>query len=213
MIDGAVAERGTWHTRIRIDEYPVDKLEWAHGRALAAGLWLPPDGDNDAPVSAWPKIPATPRSLAQFGVLPDESREYEHNVLCTAGITRLLNLLIGAGGQAYDATHTRVLVGDGGGSAPTGTAADTDLTAIVNAANRYGQLVSGANTVSTNVLTIAATFATGNGNFHWFEFAFDQAAASGATAATAPLLNHKGLDMGTKSSSIAWAFTGTVTIT
>lgn len=136
---------------------------------------------------------------------------YVHdNLLCTAGITRLENLLIGTGStQAYDATHTRIGVGNGVGTA---AAADTDLSAAAGSANRWFQLVDQTSTVSTNVLTVHATLATGDGNFVWNEFGVDQGTASG-NAVTAPLLNHKtSAALGTKTTG-SWAITLTITIT
>jgi hypothetical protein len=132
------------------------------------------------------------------------------NLLANAGINRLGSLLIGGGGQAYDATHTAIGVGD---TATAAAATDTDLTATVNAANRYFQVADSTYpTFATQVLTVKSTFATGNANFHWQEWGIAQNTASGANAATAPLLNHKIVDLGTKTSNASWAFTVTVTL-
>ncbi len=148
-----------------------------------------------------------------FGLEPYEILDAGHNVLCNAGINRLESLLIGAGGQAYDATHTAIGVGDGGGSVPTGAATDTDLAATVNASNRYFQMADGTYpSAATQVVTIQSTFATGNANFEWREWGVDQHTASGATASVAPLLNHKGIDLGLKTSASAWSFKITITL-
>lgn len=151
--------------------------------------------------------------LVALGLSPFEIVDAGHNLLANAGINRLESLLIGAGGQAYDATHTAVGVGDGGGTVPTAAATDTDLAAIVNAANRYFQVADATYpSQALQVVTIQATYATGNANFEWREWCIAQNAASGANAATAPLLNHKGIDLGLKTVAASWAFKVTITI-
>jgi Phage tail-collar fibre protein len=151
--------------------------------------------------------------MVALGLVPYEVRDAGHNLLCNAGINRLESLLIAGGGQAYDNTHTAIGVGDGGGSVPTAAATDTDLAAVVNAANRYFQVADATYpSQASQVVTIQATFATGNGNFEWREWGVAQNTASGANAATAPLLNHKGVDLGLKTSAAAWAFKITITI-
>ena len=72
---------------------------------------------------------------AQAGDDPDEVLVVDGNLLLNAGITRLLNLLVGAGGQAFGATHCRVAVGD---SSTAASASQTDLQA---ATNKYYKLV------------------------------------------------------------------------
>lgn len=144
---------------------------------------------------------------------PYEVVDAGYNLLCTAGVTRLWNLATNQGAtQAFDATHTRVGVGDGTTAA---TAADTALT---GSTNKYFQLVSGAGTVSTNTLQFSAVFATANGNFVWNCWGIDQGTASAGTAASgaievAPLLNHAVVSLGTKTSAAAWTFTVTLSLT
>ena len=62
--------------------------------------------------------------FAELGVSPDEVVERPGNLLVTAGLTRLMSLLNGAGGQAVTNTATRLGTGNGAGSAAVG---DTDL--------------------------------------------------------------------------------------
>lgn len=202
-------EMARWRSRIHIAEFDLDQLAYAADRAARDGWWFPADGDQK-PGS----LAVDVATLASLGVKPLDVRTFEENVLVTAGVTRILNLAGSLGGTAWSATVGRILVGDGGGSAPTAAASDTDLVAAVNAANRYGQLFSAAPTVSGTPATFqaSATVATGNGNFHWFEWAIDQGTASAVAAATAPLLNHKGVDMGTKPSSVAWSITAQIQI-
>lgn len=132
------------------------------------------------------------------------------NLLVNAGINRLGSLLIAGGGQGYDASHCALGVGD---TSTAAAATDTDLNATVNAANRYFQVADSTYpTFASQVLTVKATFATANANFNWREWGIAGNTASGANAATAPLLNHKVVDLGTKTSNASWAFTVTVTI-
>lgn len=145
-----------------------------------------------------------------FGIDPYGTQDEPGNLLANAGINRLGSLLIAGGGQAYDHTHTAIAIGD---TATAATAADTDLGAAVNASNRYVQVADTSYPAfATQVFTCIATFATGNGNLAWAEWGICGNTASGANAATAPLLNHKITSLGTKTSSAAWAFTITITI-
>lgn len=154
--------------------------------------------------------------LADFRRLhirPYLTTEHVGNLVVNAGWTRLMTLLTSSPSdtvQGYDATHTRIGVGD------TATAAaytQTDLAAAVNAANRYWQLVSGAGSLGTRTLAWSATFGTGNANFHWAEWAVDQGVASAADAATAPMLNRAVSDQGTKVSGQTWTATSTFSFT
>ena len=141
---------------------------------------------------------------AAAGLAPDDTADADGNLITTAGLTRLTSLLTGAGGQAYDATHTRIGVGD---SSTAATIADTALGA---ATNKYYKTVTGAPSLSSGVMTFVAIFPTGQANFAWAEWGIDQGVADGTTV-TAPLLNHKIAALGTKTSAAAWTFTVTVT--
>jgi hypothetical protein len=132
------------------------------------------------------------------------------NLLLNAGINRMGSLLIAGGGQGYNNANTAIGVGD---TATAAAATQTDLSAAVNAANRYFQMADATfPTFAVQVLTVTATFATGNGNFVWNEWMIDQHTASGATASVAAALNRKVVALGTKTSAAAWAFTVTITI-
>lgn len=127
-------------------------------------------------------------------------------VMENAGITAMLNQLIATGG--YTASNTRIGVGDGNGSVPTAAASDTGLAAPTN---RYFQLVSGSTpSVSGQVVTFQAVFASGNANFAWNEWEVDNGTTSG-TSVLGTSLNHKGVSLGTKSSGSAWTMTSTIT--
>ena len=131
-----------------------------------------------------------------------ESVEVDGNILVTAGITLLLNLLIGAGGAAFTNAVAQLGVGDNTTAAAIG---QTDLVAATNKLRRgmdatYPQ-------VATNVVTFRSTFATGDANYAWEEFGAFNAAAAGT------MLNRRVQTMGTKSSAATWVLTMTLTLT
>lgn len=144
------------------------------------------------------------------GADPDEVVFGEKNVLTTAGITRMLNLLGGLGGQALSNTYGRLGVGSGTTAA---TNADTDL---AGASKLYHGLDTGFPSVATNTITYKATFQDAEANFQWNEWAIDAGGAgTGATNAVvvAPLFNRRvpTTNLGTKTGGI-WTLTVTITI-
>lgn len=183
-------------TQWRVDRWDADQTRWAQRRAglLRCCGFLPRVEADD---------------FRRLGVRPYETTEVVGNLITNAGWTRLMNLLTNQGAtQAYDATHTRIGVGN---SNTAEAYADTDLGAAAGSANRWFQLVSGAGTLGTRTLAWSATFASADGNFAWNEFGIDQGTASGNTV-TAPLLNHKaGIAQGTKASGQTWTATATIT--
>lgn len=140
----------------------------------------------------------------QLGCLPDSVEEFEGNLLLNAGLARLLDLLIGAGGQALDSTHCRIGVGD---STTAASASQTDLQA---ATNKYFKLCSTVSR-SSQTVTVVASFGSSQANFAWEEWGIDFGTADGTTV-TAPLLNRKATSMGTKASGSTWQLTVTITI-
>jgi hypothetical protein len=185
---GNARERLGWSVRAWVDKYSADEL---------ARLGLEH---------------CTAEQLEGEGVRPEWSGLWdEGNLLLNAGINRMGSLLIAGGGQALDATHCRVGVGDGS-TAVVNT--DTDLSAIAGSTHRWFQLVdAGFPTFISQTLTAKSTFATGDGNFAWTEWGIDFGTAS-SNAVTAPLLNRKvpASSMGTKGSGSAWAFTVTIAL-
>lgn len=140
------------------------------------------------------------------GVLPYEIVKSRHNLLVNAGIQRMIDLLIAAGGQAYDATHCRIGVGN---DTTAASASQTDLQAAAGAANRQFKLVTSV-TRSSQSFVAVASFQTGEANFAWQEFCADVGTADGTTVVT-PMLNRKVTSLGTKVSGI-WTLTLTITI-
>jgi hypothetical protein len=126
------------------------------------------------------------------GDAPDAVEEYEGN------------LLMGNGGQAFDATHSRIGVGDG---AAAESAAQTDL----QGTNKFFKLVDATfPSVSTSTATWKSTFGSSQGNFTWAEWGIDVGTVDGATV-TAPLLNRKVQSMGAKSSG-TWSITVAISV-
>ncbi len=132
---------------------------------------------------------------------PYETVEADGNLLLTAGITLLLNLLIGAGGTTYANANCYLGVGDSSAAEAIG---QTDLQAATNklrkaVAATYPQ-------VATNVLTVQAVFATGDANWVWNEWGTFNASTAGT------MLNRKVASLGTKTSAASWTLTITITI-
>lgn len=148
------------------------------------------------------------------GAEPDEVIVVPKNVLTTAGVTRMLNLLIGAGGQAYSENYARIGVGNG---TTAETAGDTDLAAAAGGTNRWFRpMDAGFPTVADAVVTFQATWPDGEGNYTWNEWGIDNGGAGTKTAGAtvgAPLLNRRvpSTSLGTKTGG-TWSLTVTVTI-
>jgi hypothetical protein len=138
---------------------------------------------------------------------PIEVQTSLHNLLVNAGIQRLEDLLIGAGGTAYNTANSRIGVGN---SSTAAVATQTDLQAAAGAANRQFKLISSAVSRTTNTITWVATFASGEAQFVWNEWCIDNGTADGTTV-VAPMLNRKVANPGTKGAAV-WVFTVTLTI-
>lgn len=149
----------------------------------------------------------------RLGVKPDDSAYCEDNLVTTAGLARVGDLIIAAGGQAPTNTSARIGAGNGAGTAAVG---DTDLSATAGSANRWFQIMDATFPSRAGaVLSFKSTFGTADGNFTWNEWGIDigtPTVTSGATV-NATLLNHKtSAALGTKASGATWAFTVTITL-
>lgn len=180
-----------WHAHARVDKYDDEQVEWV---AAQSGV-LVPQGDL----------------LSQY-VKPYEVTEADGNLLTTAGLTRIMSLIVGGGGTALTNTATRLGVGN---SATAATIGDTDLGAASGSGNRYFMTMDSTYpSASGAVVTAKATFATGDGNFAWAEWAIDVKNSGSATAGTTVnecLVNHKIVSLGTKVSG-AWSLTVTISL-
>lgn len=182
----------TWTPRAHVDKYDDEQTAWMKTKH---GILIP-TGDD----------------FARAGVKPYDTADDEGNLVTTAGLTRLMTLLIASGGQGLTNTATRLGVGNGAGSAAIG---DTDLGASAGSGNRWFQIMDATYpSVAAGVMTAKATWATGDGNFAWNEWGLDvgtPTVTSGNTVA-ACFFNHKtSAALGTKASG-TWSLTVTVTI-
>lgn len=147
---------------------------------------------------------------------PEECVEIHGNLLVNEGIGRLLDLLCGAGGTAYNNANAYIGVGD---TATAAAATDTELLATQNAANRFYKIMVATYPVSpgsngAQSRDWRADFTTTEANFAWQEWTI----AAGATTASGSgflvgttNLNRKIQSLGTKTTG-TWTMTGTVTI-
>ena len=180
-----------WRPVVTVDKYDDDQTEWV---ARKSGVVSPLGTDFEA-----------------LKVAPYEQVVKPGNLLTTAGLQRLTNLLIGAGGQALTNTAARLGVGNSSTAAAVG---QTDLQAVAGAANRWFQPMDATYPTAVNgVVTLRSTFATGDANFVWSEWGSDigtpTVAASAVVGAT--LLNRAVQALGTKASG-SWVLTATLTI-
>lgn len=183
-----------WKASAMVEKWHPDSVEWARRHS---GI-VSPSGSQLS------------RSLG-----PDETVEWEGNLLVNVGIQRLEDLLIGVGSiAAYTNTTARLGTGNGVTAA---TATDTDLSAAAGASNRWFNAMDATfPSRSAQTLTFKATFASGDGNYAWNEWGIDGGGAASAVvgtagASTAPLLNHKsGAALGTKVAGAIWSFSSTV---
>ena len=121
------------------------------------------------------------------------------NLLLTAGATLVLNRLAGISATAIDATNGRMCVGDGTAAVSAG---QTDL----QGTNKFRKVFDAVPTVSGNQIQCVTTYLTSEANFAWNEAGLANS-ASGAT-----LVNRFLQSFGTKTSSLQWILTITVTI-
>lgn len=187
-----VAEQALWTPQWTIHKFDEDSTGWLTGRLGRDPLFA---------------------DFAAAGIDPYEVGEVDGNLLTTAGLARITNLITGGGGQAFTNTSGRIGVGNGAGTAAIG---DTDLSASAGSTNRFFQTLDATYpTVANGVITAWATFASANGNFAWNEIGADIGTPTVATGTTvnAVLLNHKtSIAQGTKISGQAWTAQLTITI-
>lgn len=180
-----------WSPVITVDKYDDEQTEWV---ARKSGGVSPLGADFEV-----------------FKVEPYETVTRAGNLLTTAGLQRLTNLLIGAGGTALTNTTARLGVGNSATAAAVG---QTDLQAAAGAANRYFMPMDATFPTAVNgVVTLKSTFATGDGNFVWAEWGSDigTATVTASAVVNATLLNRAVQALGTKASG-SWVLTATITI-
>ena len=133
---------------------------------------------------------------------PYEIIEREGNILVTAGISVLLNLLKGDSDTAFSNATSYLGVGD----STTGTnVAQTDLQASSNKLRKAMNATYPVDVAPT--ITFQATFGSSEANFVWNEVGTFNAASGGS------MLNRVVQSLGTKSAGSSWSLTETITWT
>lgn len=148
----------------------------------------------------------TPESLD--GLEPYEVMEKDGNLLVIGGASALWQRLIGTAVTAFDNTNAYLGVGDS-----TTAAADTqtDLVAATNKLRKamdasYPQHTDSTGTAGSKTITFRSTFATGDANYAWQEWATFNASTAGR------MLNRKVESLGTKTSASTWVLTITLSL-
>lgn len=157
-------------------------------------------------------LPQDPELRKRFK--PYEVLELVDNLLVTGtvsatggGVNGMWDRLIGnTTVPAYSNANGRIWVGDGNGSVPTPTNADTGMTAPTN------RTVKGMNggfpsAPTARGCTWQSDFLTGEANYVWNEWGLTNTATHGQG-----LMNHKGENLGTKASG-TWTLGITLSIT
>lgn len=133
------------------------------------------------------------------GDKPKETVEAPGNILLNEGITRLLNLLGGLGGTAFDNANAEIGVGDGT-TATAATQADLQGASVL-----YAPMDTGYPSVANQTITFRATFQDADANFAWQEWSIRNGATAGEN------LNRKVVNLGTKTGGV-WSLTATITV-
>ena len=109
---------------------------------------------------------------------------------------------IGAGVTAFNNANAYIGVGD---STTAFAVGQTDLQAASNKLRKAMDATYPSG--GSNVITFRSTFATGDANFAWQEWAVFNASSAGT------MLNRKVESLGTKTNTQTWQFTVTLTFT
>lgn len=119
-----------------------------------------------------------------------------------AGRNHLVQAGIGAAVTPFNNANSYIGVGD---SSTAFAAGQTDLSAASNKLRKAMDATYPSG--GSNVITFRSTFATGDANFAWNEWAVFNASSAGT------MLNRKVESLGTKTSTQTWQFTVTLTFT
>jgi hypothetical protein len=130
---------------------------------------------------------------------PFEVIEGEGNLLVDGGAQRLLDLLIGAGGNPFSSANARLGVGD---SAQAASATQTDLQ---GASKTRKAMEAGYPIRSGQSVTFRSVFTSAEANYAWHEWGIFDAAAAGT------MLNRKATELGTKVGG-SWSLQVTISV-
>lgn len=144
--------------------------------------------------------------LARDGLFPLHEAE-GHNTLVNGGTAIMLDALIGVNPTFYTNALAALGVGD---SAAAFALGQTNLQGAVVTTDRIRKAMDATfPSRAANVVTFRSTFATGEANFVWNEWAIFNAVAD----ATGTMLNRAVVNLGTKTSAASWQLTATLTQT
>ncbi len=177
--------------------------------------WKPADLDRKFELEAemvaggWTHGPAMEtevlKRLRKEGIKPVH-RASSRNALVTVGQALWCDLLIGAGGTVYNNANAALGVGD---SAAAFALGQVNLQGAVVTTDRIRKAMDATfPTRAGNVLSFRATFATGEANFQWNEWAI----FNNVTDAAGTMLNRAVANLGTKTSAVAWQLLVTMTL-
>lgn len=204
----------TWSFDWRCEKWSEEAVEFCRRKLLREGVTHTPAETCSAfglvsqrlmPISEG--IPSS--VLREIIGVPEEYEEIPGNLLVNEGIARLLDLLIAAGGVAYNAANAFVGVGD---STTAEAASQTELQA---ATNRFYKAMNATFPSRTSqTVSWQSDFTTAEANYAWQEWSISAgattASGSGFTTGTTNL-NRKVQSLGTKTTG-TWTLTGQVTI-
>jgi hypothetical protein len=122
--------------------------------------------------------------------------------LTDAGRNFMVQSTIAAASTPFNNANSYIGVGD---SSTAHAVGQTDLQAASNKLRKAMDATYPSG--GSNVITFRSTFATGDANFAWNEWAVFNASSSGT------MLNRKVESLGTKTSAQTWQFTVTLTFT
>jgi hypothetical protein len=124
--------------------------------------------------------------------------------MTTAMVKLLLDKIFSGTGTLFDNTNAYLGVGD---STTAFASSQTDLQAATNKLRKAMDASYPTHTGGTDVIVFRATFATGDANFAWQEWATFNASTAGT------MFQRKVESLGTKTSAQSWQLTVTLTIT
>ena len=185
-----------------------------YGRAVVTG-WRPEDlarkfavesGLREMGFGGGALEAASRRFLLAMGIKPLHEAE-GFNTLVNGGTAIMLDALIGVNPTFYTNALAALGVGD---SAAAFALSQTNLQGAVVTTDRIRKAMDATfPSRAANVVTFRATFATGEANFTWNEWAI----FNNVTDGSGTMLNRAVVNLGTKTSAASWQLTVTLTQT
>jgi hypothetical protein len=207
-----LARMGVDHTQDAVSVVPTGRLD----RAVSALLGRPVQDAIIVPQFVPIELGVSSQALRDLGLEPDAIEHVEGNLLLNEGLQRMGDLLIAAGGTAFNNANAFIGVGD---TSTAEAASQTELQAAAAATNRFYKAMRsvgfparpGSN--GNQSVDWASDFISSEANFAWNEWtvAAGTTTASGGGFLTGTTnLNRKVQSLGTKTTG-TWTLTGTIT--